>query len=285
MGGDAPWLPMATGAALAVVLVALVASSWEPLPHYWEYRGGRRLDIEARVHDRRVRVTDLSGGDRKPRVLEIEDLLSGEECDRIVALARDRGLVRSHMVFGSEEERAKARMDARTSTQVFLDQFEDVVLDRIARRIENLTLLPAENSEQMQVVHYDPGQHYWAHYDYLPQESVRSRWRAYREGKTADNRFATVLFYLNDVERGGETVFPRFTPHWSAERHGWDQRVCNESFPSLRVSPKKGNGILFYNMRGWKLDEYSLHGGCDPLSGEKWAANLWLHLYPFQQLQ
>ena len=281
---DAPWLPLGTGVALSALLIALVVATHDSTPHYWDWKcaGCDRTEVAARVLDRAIRVTDRSGGHNRPRVLEIENLLSEEECDRIVALALEQGLVRSHMVFATEAERARARMDARTSTGVFLDQFSDVVLDRLAQRVANLTMLPAENSEQLQVVHYDPGQHYWAHYDYLPQESVRSAWRSYREGKTADNRWATVLFYLNDVERGGETVFPRFTPHWSAERHGWDQRVCNESFPSLRIVPQKGKGVLFYNMRGWKMDEYSLHGGCDPISGEKWAANLWLHVYPFQ---
>ena len=42
------------------------------------------------------------------------------------------------------------------------------------------------------------------------------------------------------------------------------------------MKPKKGNAALFYSMpershMQGTLDQLSLHGGCDPLKGEKWA--------------
>jgi len=284
MTADAPWLPIGTAFALAALLIAWVVLRAESYPPYWDFRcaGCERKEISDRVFDRRIRVFDRSGGKERPRVLEIENFLSPEECDRIIELGRHHGLAPSTMVFGSEAERARSKADARTSTGVFLDQFSDITLDRIAQRVENLTGIPAVNGEQIQLVHYAPGQHYWSHFDYLPQENVRRQWKSFKAGHTKDNRFATVLFYLNDVEKGGETVFPRFTPHWSAEKYGWDERVCAETFPALRITPRKGNAALFYNMRGWEMDEYSLHGGCDPISGEKYLANVWLHAFPFQ---
>ena len=49
------------------------------------------------------------------------------------------------------------------------------------------------------------------------------------------------------------------------------------------LSPRKGTAIMWYNHlmdeeSGWlgEMDEYSLHGGCDILKGEKWIANDWI---------
>lgn len=51
----------------------------------------------------------------------------------------------------------------------------------------------------------------------------------------------------------------------------------------LAISPRKGTAVMWYNHfldeeSGWMgpRDEYSLHGGCDILKGEKWIANLWI---------
>lgn len=52
---------------------------------------------------------------------------------------------------------------------------------------------------------------------------------------------------------------------------------------NLLIRPRKGTAVMWYNHfmdeeSGWlgKLDEYSLHGGCDILKGEKWIANNWI---------
>ncbi len=264
------------------VVVHVTSSKDGAPPVRWPFVGRdvRYTFLERLVADRELRIYDRS---ERPRVLEIEGLLSDEECDHIVArAAASNGMKRSWTV--RDEDGGAAYGDGRTSSTVFLDPRADRVMLRIGERVANLTLLPLENSEHMQVVHYRPGQHYWAHHDYLPQEIVRSSWRSYRDGYRADNRFVTVLFYLNDVERGGETVFPRYNPYWDAAEHGYAERVCDENYPALRIRPRKGNAIVFYNMDGWALDESSLHAGCDPLSGDKWAANFWLHTRPFEIL-
>ena len=52
---------------------------------------------------------------------------------------------------------------------------------------------------------------------------------------------------------------------------------------NLIIKPRKGTAIMWYNhfmdkKSGWlgEMDEYSLHGGCDILKGEKWIANNWI---------
>lgn len=52
---------------------------------------------------------------------------------------------------------------------------------------------------------------------------------------------------------------------------------------NLLIKPRKGTAVMWYNHfidedSGWlgKMDEYSLHGGCDIVKGEKWIANNWI---------
>lgn len=57
----------------------------------------------------------------------------------------------------------------------------------------------SENGEATQVLRYGPGQKYEGHYDYFFDRVHNQR---------GGHRYATVLMYLNNVEEGGETVFP-----------------------------------------------------------------------------
>lgn len=57
----------------------------------------------------------------------------------------------------------------------------------------------SDNGEDMQVLRYEPGQKYDPHYDYFVDKVNIAR---------GGHRIATVLMYLSDVVKGGETVFP-----------------------------------------------------------------------------
>lgn len=56
-----------------------------------------------------------------------------------------------------------------------------------------------ENGEDIQILKYEYGQKYDPHYDYFVDKVNIAR---------GGHRIATVLMYLSDVEKGGETVFP-----------------------------------------------------------------------------
>jgi len=52
----------------------------------------------------------------------------------------------------------------------------------------------------MQILHYEHGQKYEPHFDYFMDKINQ---------EIGGHRVATVLMYLSDVDKGGETVFPR----------------------------------------------------------------------------
>lgn len=51
----------------------------------------------------------------------------------------------------------------------------------------------------MQILHYENGQKYEPHFDFFHDKSNQ---------ELGGHRIATVLMYLSNVEKGGETVFP-----------------------------------------------------------------------------
>ena len=62
----------------------------------------------------------------------------------------------------------------------------------------------SENAESIQVLRYEIGQKYDAHFDYFHDK---------KNVKRGGQRIATVLMYLTDVKKGGETVFPNAEVH------------------------------------------------------------------------
>ena len=158
-------------------------------------------------------------------------------------------------------------------------------------------------ADGIQVLRYNIGQAYIAHTDFFPPgTSDDHNWDS-TDGGT--NRLATLFLYLSDVEEGGQTVFPHADPPTGAnatsllerniiqgehnskktseaasglfKEHSWQKTMVDQCYSKLAILPRKGNAILFYSQGpGGKLDDESLHGGCPVLSGQKWAANLWV---------
>merc|ERR1712107_172814 len=89
-------------------------------------------------------------------------------------------------------------------------------------------------------------------------------------------RHATLLWYLDAPDAGGETWFPL--------AHGgpipWNEWVACDS-RGAKVYPSNATAVLFYSLRAdGDIDEYSWHCGCPVKAGTKWAANSWIHNSP-----
>ncbi|WP_119154633.1 2OG-Fe(II) oxygenase [Caldimonas tepidiphila] len=196
------------------------------------------------AHDREVSVLLQM---KSPRVVLFGGLLSDEECDELVALARER-LARSETVqtlTGGSEVNA-----ARTSEGMFFQRGEHPLCERIERRIAALVNWPVENGEGLQVLRYRPGAQYLPHYDYFDPAQPGSLQILKRGGQ----RVGTLVMYLNTPERGGATTFPDV---------------------QLEIPPTKGHAAFF----SYALPHPStrtLHGGAPVIEGEKWVATKWL---------
>jgi len=57
----------------------------------------------------------------------------------------------------------------------------------------------------------------------------------------------------------------------------WEASMVRDCYSKLAVRPRQGDAVLFYNQGpGGTLEGDSEHGGCPVLTGEKWAANIWV---------
>ena len=125
--------------------------------------------------------------------------------------------------------------------------------------------MPISHGEHVQVLKYHPGQFYREHHDQnaLP----RSPWGP---------RLFTFFLYLSDVEEGGGTAFNRLK--------GTNTETGAEEVP-LVVQPAVGRAVLWPSVRDgdpFKKDPRTNHEAKPVISGTKFAANAWIHMYDFK---
>lgn len=133
-----------------------------------------------------------------------------------------------------------------------------------ARRHAQVSMIPVEHQEDMQILHYRNGQEYQPHHDMFSDEM---------NTKKADGgqRTATVLMYLTTPEEGGETVFP------DADRKVTGSEWSECARQGLAVKAVRGNALLFFSLNpDGSEDEASLHGSCPTTRGDKWSATKWI---------
>lgn len=203
-----------------------------------------------------------------PRAWLYRGLLTPAECDYMIQKARPH-MQKSTVV----DSRTGKSVDSqiRTSSGTFFRKGEDSVIADVERRIAEFSMVPVENGEGIQMLRYELGQKYEAHYDYFHDKFNAAPERG-------GQRVATVLMYLTDVEEGGETVFPssRDKPHTGDP--AWSP--CAQRGVASR--PRKGDALLFFSLRlDGELDTASLHAGCPVIKGEKWSATKWMHVGVF----
>jgi len=195
------------------------------------------------------------------------------------------------------------RFRDRFSEQIWLKHTDDsdTIMKNLREKVIKITNLPryiVEGGEPLQVLKYSPHGHYHAHFDGQDPDEYPNKQCCHLDLASQPFdcklcRLLTIIYYLNDVEEGGETAFPVADKEGYVEpefrkRTGGDlynlSEFCYNS--SLVVKPKRGRAVMFYNHhldeQGFlgAMDKYSLHGGCDIRKGIKWMANNWLTAPP-----
>jgi prolyl 4-hydroxylase len=190
----------------------------------------------------------------KPSIWQYPGFLTEAECRHIIDLATPT-MQRATVLDPDTGERITH--SARTSTVTFLPFQGDAVVSGIEQRLAQWLEMPLENGEDLQVLHYGPGEEYIPHYDFFnPKTPGRSR-----ELARGGQRYITVLLYLNDVESGGETIFPHI---------------------HLSIPPQKGMALVFFNTDAdGEVDWQTWHGSSPVIRGEKWVATKWIRQHTF----
>lgn len=189
-----------------------------------------------------------------PDVTVYSHFLTEAQCNELVALAQTR-LTRSGVM---DKETGKSVVNnSRTSHGMFFKRGETLLIKEIEQRISDLTGIPVDHGEGIQVLRYEVGQEYKPHHDYFDPKLAGFKATLDEAGQ----RVSTFLMYLNTPDRGGATVFPE---------------------SGVTVKANKGNALLFKYPKA-SADEKVLHGGAPVEAGVKWVATKWLRERKFMR--
>ncbi|HEX8192243.1 MAG TPA: 2OG-Fe(II) oxygenase [Allosphingosinicella sp.] len=180
-----------------------------------------------------------------PPVRILRSLFSPAECDYLIALAEPA--LRPSVIVDPATGRPKPDPVRTSDGMNFGPAQEDLVVNRLNRRLAAATGTAYECGEPLHVLRYSPGQEYKPHLDALPGVS--------------NQRVVTALVYLNGGYGGGETVFPEL---------------------GLSAKGAPGDCLVFTNVDpGGRGDPRTRHAGTPVTGGVKWLATRWIRARPF----
>ncbi|KAK4317544.1 hypothetical protein Pmani_011388 [Petrolisthes manimaculis] len=184
-----------------------------------------------------------------PIIIVYHDVLTHTEMAMVKHISTPRLATTMIHSFTTHEVRKSL---ARVGKTAWVRRGDDVTVDKVLARIEDMTGLTTQTSEDFHVLNYGIGGHYDAHVDFFDLQN-----KSLDKDPHQGDRLATMLFYLNDVEAGGSTVFPML---------------------GIGVPARAGSALFWFNLkRSGKGDYRTVHAACPVLLGEKWIANLWIH--------
>jgi prolyl 4-hydroxylase len=181
---------------------------------------------------------------KTPEVWTFDHFASAAECDYLIATADP--LLRESVVVDPATGQLRPHPVRTSEGAMFPWVSADMVITALNRRIAAASNTDDACGEPLQVLRYRAGQEYRPHLDALP---------------TRDNqRVLTMLVYLNEDYRGGETLFTE---------------------TGLKFAGGRGNALLFRNAEpGGLPDPLSKHAGLPVIDREKYLASRWIRQRP-----
>lgn len=178
-------------------------------------------------------------------VIRVPGFLSKAECAHLAGGVAD--ILAPSCVVDPTSGRVIAN-PIRTSDEALIGPLrEDLAVRAINHRIAAISRTPVAAGEALTILRYSPGQQFRLHSDIL--------------GVSRNQRIKTVLIYLNDGFRGGETVFPDY---------------------GLSIEPVAGDAVVFTNtLADGRPDPRARHAGLPVITGTKWLATRWIRARPF----
>lgn len=192
-----------------------------------------------------------------PLIYTIDNCLTNEECDYFITLGKDK-LERASVSSNEGGYVSKGRSGSNCWISHDLSEKTKEIGQKIANKVNH----PLDNAEKFQIIRYDKTQEHKRRYDSWSHDYSE---KSLKYVKYGGFRLLTALCYLNDVEEGGGTNFPRL---------------------NLTVEAKKGRIVVFENTlkNSNKKHIMSEHAGMPVLKGEKYAFNLWFRECPIKML-
>lgn len=179
-------------------------------------------------------------------IYKIPNFLTEEECNYLCDLV-DKNHERSTVV--GYDGKSRTVSSARTSSTCSFPVNDSVVIS-VDEKIHTALEVPKENGEPMQGQLYEVGQEFIDHHDYFSQKGFVDN--CLHSGQ----RTWTCMVYLNEVEAGGETEFPRL---------------------KLKFKPEKGTAVVWKDSNGSGFeDTNTLHGGRPVTTGKKYIITKWM---------
>jgi prolyl 4-hydroxylase len=186
-----------------------------------------------------VRLAAAETLSERPDVRRIERLFTAAECDYLRQLAEPEYLPSVvNDAMGRE-----VRDPIRTSDGATIHWLiEDPAVHALNRRLAAASGTAFEQGEATLILRYRGGQEYKPHFDFVRSEH--------------NQRFKTVLVYLNHDYKGGETVFPEI---------------------GLKVRGRKGDALIFTSaLPDRTVDPLSKHAGMPVSGGIKYLCTKWI---------
>lgn len=145
----------------------------------------------------------------------------------------------------------------RTSYSGDVDPDDSFVI-MLQRRIDDLMGIDPAFGETLQCQRYHPGQEFKGHYDhFLPSQPF---WE--QEQRRGGQRSWTAMAYLNAVEEGGTTDFPRV---------------------DLSIPPQPGALLIWNNMKpDGTPNPNAMHAGMPVTRGVKYVLTKWYRARPWR---
>ena len=174
-------------------------------------------------------------------------------CAWLIERSSDRVQPAYVQVAGTGERRISTKRTAHSCG--IGPQNRDFIVSVLQERAARLTGLPLSNQEQPNVITYEPGQHFEAHYDFTAANLMHMR-----EFVRSGQRVMTLVTYLNDDFTGAPTRFPKL---------------------ELDLRGGVGDAVVFSNVNpDGSPDENTLHAGMPPEAGRKWVLSQWIRERP-----
>lgn len=185
----------------------------------------------------------------KAEIFAISDFLSEEECEHLISMIDD--VAKPSEVF---DEVYQAQYRTSYSGDV---NPADSFVRMIERRLSDLLGINISWGESVQGQRYRPGQEFKEHCDWFDTNSDYWKEEVGRGGQ----RSWTAMVYLNDVEEGGETSFPRI---------------------GVSIPPQRGALIVWNNaLSDGSPNPDTLHAALPVSAGVKYVITKWFRTRPW----